>query len=371
MSESTLPESRRITPDRLFFGPTARIVKVSCHYRQASRAAPTNLPCFSWGKVRPLRIIIAALAVTLAGLSSHSASSQTSRNIKIVIPFPASGAADIMVRILAEEISRAQGVSMVIENRPGAASVIGTEAVAHAAPDGNTLLINANSFVISPSLRKLTYDPLTSFDPICHLAATPMFIVVGSTSPYRTLAELFDAARSKPGDLTLASLGPATAQHMAFELLKRLAKVELTFVPFPGNIPAINALLGGHVTSSLANYPDVIEHIRTGKLRALATTARTRVDLLPDVPTVAELGFKDYGAEVWIGLVAPAKTPPDKISQIASWFTAAIDVAGVKPRLAVQGVFAKTVCGAEFGAYLRTQRDEYARLIREANIKAE
>lgn len=340
------------------------------HCQNTSYPALLKIFWRPWWKFA-LEIIVIPVAVILLALSDHGASAQTSRSIKIVIPFPAGGAADILVRILAEEVLRTHGVSIIVETRPGAGSVIGTEAVAHAAPDGNTLLINANSFVINPSLRKLSYDPLTGFDPICQLAGTPMFIVVGTTSPYRTLSELFEAASAKPGDLTLASLGPATAQHMAFESLKRLAKAEMTFVPFPGNVPAINALLGGHVTSAIGNYPDVIEHLQAGKLRALATTARTRVDRLPDVPAVAELGYKDYGAEVWIGLVAPAKTPADRISQIASWFTAALEVPEVRPRLAVQGLFPKPVCGAEFGAYLRTQRDEYARTIREANIKAE
>jgi tripartite-type tricarboxylate transporter receptor subunit TctC len=276
-----------------------------------------------------------------------------------------------MVRILGDEISRAHGVSILVENRPGAASLIGTEAVARATPDGNTLLINANSFVISPSLRKLSYDPLTSFAPICHLAMTPMFVVVEASSPYRSLGELFEAARTKPGELTLASLGPATAQHMAWELLKRRARVEMSFVPYPGNVPAVNALLGGHVTSSLANYPDVIEQVKAGRLRALATTSKTRSAGLPEVATIAELGFPGYEADVWIGLVAPAGTPPGRIAEIASWFTAALQVRTVAPRLAVQGIFPKTFCGAEFVTYLRSQYDEYARVIREAGIKVE
>jgi tripartite-type tricarboxylate transporter receptor subunit TctC len=300
----------------------------------------------------------------------HSAVAQPP-TIRIVVPFPAGGATDILARMLTEEISRARGTSAIIENRPGAGSVIATEAVARATPDGSTLLMNANSFIINPALRKLSYDPLSDFEPICYLASTPMFIVVGARSPHRTLIELFEAARTKPRELTLASLGPATAQHIAFELLKRLANVDLTFVPYSGNVPAINALLGGHVTSSLANYPDVIAHIRAGTLRPLATTARARVDPLPDVPTVAELGFKDYEAEVWLGLVAPAKTPQHTISQIASWFTAAVEVPGIKLRLAAQGIFAKPLCGAEFGAFLHTQRDQYLRIIREANIKGE
>jgi tripartite-type tricarboxylate transporter receptor subunit TctC len=314
---------------------------------------------------------IGALAAILILLSSQSGRTQNLGNIKIIVPFPAGGAADILIRILAEEIYRARGVSMLIETRPGAGSVIGTEAAARAVPDGSTLLINANSFVISPSLRTLSYDPLTSFVPICHLASTPMIAVVQSSSPYRTLAEFFDAARSRPGELTLASLGPATAQHLAFELLKRQAKADINFVPYPGNVPAINTLLGGHVTSSLANYPDVIAHIRGGNLRGLATTSRTRVDGLPDVPTVAELGFEDFEAEVWNGIVAPANTPPYRISQFISWFTAASAMPDVRLKLAAQGITPTMICGAEFGAFLSRQRAEYARVIREANIKAE
>jgi tripartite-type tricarboxylate transporter receptor subunit TctC len=301
---------------------------------------------------------------------NHPASAEIT-TIKIVVPFPAGGATDILARILTDEISRSRGVTAIIENRPGAGSVIGTEVVARATPDGTTLLMNANSFVINPHLRKLSYDPLSDFEPICYLANTPMFIVVGAESPYRTLVEFFEAARAKPGQLTLASLGPATAQHVAIESLKRLAAVELTFVPYSGNVPAINSLLGGHVTSSLANYPDVAEHIRAGRLRALATTARMRVDPFPNVPTIAELGFKDYEAEVWLGLVAPARTPPHVTSQIASWFSGAVDAPGIKVRLASQGLFAKTICGAEFGTFLLAQHNQYLRVIREANIKGE
>jgi tripartite-type tricarboxylate transporter receptor subunit TctC len=233
------------------------------------------------------------------------------------------------------------------------------------------LLTNANSFVIHPSLRKLSYDPLRSFEPICLLAVTPMFIIVNRASPYRTLLELFDAARGAPGKLTLASLGPATAQHIAVESLKRLANVDLSFVPYSGTVPAINALLGGHVTSALANFPDVIAQANAGTVRVLATTAPTRVDYFPDVPTIMELGFKDYEAEVWIGLVAPAKTPQERISQIASWFTEALQAPEMKPSLLARGLIPRGICGAGFAAHLHAEFEQYARAIREANIKGE
>jgi tripartite-type tricarboxylate transporter receptor subunit TctC len=204
------------------------------------------------------------------------------------VPF-APGDVDSLARLLGDQISRAQGLTVVVENRPGAGSVIGTEAVSRATPDGNTVLMIANSFVINPSLRKLNYHPLRNFEPICNLVSQPMLIVVNNASPYRTLADLLNMARAKPGDATLASAGPATAQQIAFEVLKRVANVDITYVPFAGGAPAVTALLGGHVTSVLGNYADVAEQLNVGKLRALATASRTRIEPLPNLPTVIRL----------------------------------------------------------------------------------
>src|SRR5262249_20639480 len=156
-------------------------------------------------------------------------------------------------------------------------AVIGYESVSRAAPDGNTLLVNAPSFVINPQLRKVNYDPLTGFEPICYLVRLPLVIVVNSASPYRTLADLLTAARTKPGELSLASVGPATIQHIAIEMLKRSANVDIIFIPYSGNVPAVNALLGGHVTAVFSNYDNVIDQLNAGKLRALATGSRTRL----------------------------------------------------------------------------------------------
>jgi tripartite-type tricarboxylate transporter receptor subunit TctC len=315
-----------------------------------------------------LAAAVAVLSVTLFG---HGAWSQAARTIKIVVPVPPGGSADTLARVLAEQISRALGPTMLIESRPGAGSVIGTEAVSRAAPDGNTLLVTGNPFVINPLLRKLNYDPLTSFEPICHLVSSPNVVVVNNGSPYRTLADLLNAARAKPGDLTMASIGPGTATQIAFEMLKREANVDMTFVPYPGVSPAVNALLGEHVTSVFGNYSDVTAHLKAGELRGLAVATRTRIESLPDVPTVAESGYKDYEVEVWYGLFAPAKTPKETISQIAGWFTAALQVPEVKTKLVVQGLYPMGTCGAEFGAFLRKQYNEFGRVIRESKMKAE
>lgn len=313
---------------------------------------------------------LAAISTFLTAVSISESRSQAGPIIKIVVPFPPGGAIDTLARVLADEIGRT-GPAMVIEDRPGAGSVIGTEAVARAPADGKTLLMVGNSFVINPQLRKLNYDPLTSFEPICYLVRSPTLLVVNSASPYRTFADLVAAAGARPGALTLASSGPATSFHIAAEVLKREAHIDLSYVPYPGDPPAISALLGGHVTSVFANYATVSEHLNAGKLRALATGSRTRIEPLPELPTFAELGYKDYEVENWFAVVAPAKTPAKTISQLIGRYTAALQISEVKAKLSLQGLFPVAMCGADFAAHIRKQYQEYGRAIREAGIKAE
>src|SRR5262249_40330457 len=248
--------------------------------------------------LRRRSLVLAASAVAL-GLLTFSPTAWSQRTIKVVVPFPPGGSADILARLIGEQVGRTQGVTVVTENRPGAGASIAYEAVARAAPDANTLVINGNSLVINPHLRKVNYDPLTSFEPVCYLVSSPQVYVVKPDSPYRTLNDLISAARAKPGEVTLASVGPATTQHIGFEQLKHAAKANVTYVPYSGGAPAMNALLGGHVAAAFANYSEAVEHIKAGKLRVLASASKTRIEPLPDVPTVAESGYKDYEVEVW------------------------------------------------------------------------
>jgi tripartite-type tricarboxylate transporter receptor subunit TctC len=312
----------------------------------------------------------AALLFLPVVLTDHGAWSQTARTIKLIVPVPPGGGFDILARLMAEQVGRAQGLTIIVENRPGAGTAIATDTVSRAAPDGNTLLFVAPAFVINPHLRKQNYDPLT-FEPVCQLVTSPQLIVVNAASPYRTLADLLNAARAKPGELTMASVGPAGANHIAVVKLKRAANIDMTYVPYSGNTLAVGALLGGHVTSALADYAIAAEHLNSGKLRALATSSRTRIEPLPDLPTVAESGYTDYELDVSFGLVAPAKTPREMVSQFAGWFTTAMIVPEVRAKLVILGLYPIGTCGAEFGAYLRKQYDDYGRVIREANIKAE
>src|SRR5262249_35332696 len=321
-----------------------------------------------------LHLLARAITFSAAGLLllafGQGALSQTA-TIKIVNPYPPGGTADIIARLLGEQVGRTQGVTMMVENRPGGGTAIGTEAAARAAPDGGTLLITSVVLVINPHLRKLNYDPLTSFEPICNLVQSPHVIVVNSGSPYRTMADLTSAARARPGQLTFASTGPASPSHVAFEMLKRTAGLEMIYVPFPGNAPVINALLGGHVTVGVANYADVVGHLKAGTLRALVTSSSTRIEGLPDLPTAAEAGHKEFEYDIWFGMLAPARTPKSIVSQFSSWLVSAMQVPVTKAKLVDQGLYPVGTCGADFAAELSRQYANYGRVIREANIKAE
>jgi tripartite-type tricarboxylate transporter receptor subunit TctC len=314
---------------------------------------------------------VSVASAVLVALSCQGSLAQTTRSIRLVVPYAAGGVGEAMSRLLADQISRMGGPRFLIESRPGAGTVLATDAVSRAAPDGNTILLVGNSFVINPQVRKLAYHPLTSFEPICYLCRSPAVIAVNSASPYRTLTDLLDAARAKPGALTMGASGPLTSFHVGFERLKQAANIEMTFVPFGGTAPAVNALLGEHVTSIFGDYSIVAEHLKAGKLRALATALRTRAEPLPDVPTVAESGFDSYEADIWYGLVVPAKTEREKIVELTNWVTGAMRDPEVRSKFVAVGLYPAVLCGAEFGAHIRRQYEEYGRVIRAANIKAE
>src|SRR5262249_11859218 len=290
---------------------------------------------------------IAILSLAIAAATSNSAWSQTPKPLKIVVPNPPGGVSDLLAGLVADEIGRKQGQAFLIETRPGAAGDIGSEAVSRAAADGETLLINANPLVVNANLRKLNFDPLTDLVPICQLVRAPTALAVSAASSYRTLAELLDSARLQPGRLTLASIGPGSATHIGFEALKRAAKVDMTFVPYAGTAPAVNALLGEHVSSYLGNYADVREQAAAGRLRVLATGETTRTEFLPDVPTIAEAGFPSVHMELWFGIFAPGKTPDDTQARLAAMLSTAVRSADLKSKLVLQGLHPTGMCGAE------------------------
>jgi tripartite-type tricarboxylate transporter receptor subunit TctC len=313
--------------------------------------------------------ILSAAALFL--LSTHYAAAVSLRMVKIVVPNPPGSTTDILARVVADRVQQAEGITVVVENRPGAGNIVGSEYVAHAAPDGSTLLLNAPPFVIDPYLHKLSYDPFANFEPVCDLAHAPTIIVVNSSSKIHTLGDLLNAARAKPGTLTIGAVGPGTTGHMAIEALKHVAAVDLIFVPYPGNPQAVTALLGSNIDVALSGYPVVAGLVSSGKLRALAATTPERIEPLPDLPTVAEFGYAGYGLDFWMGVVAPAKTPPETISLLSHWFAAAVQSPETKAKLKEQGIYPAGGCGADFVEFIRKQSDEYGRIIHEANIKLE
>ena len=310
-----------------------------------------------------------ALVATLSLATAAPGAWAQSATIKIVVPYTPGSGPDILSRLMAERIGRAQGPTVVVENRPGAGTVIGTEAVERAEPDGHTVLLVANSFVVNPALKRASYDPTRNFDPVCYLAATPMVLVVLGSSPYRTLDDLITAARAKPGELAFASGGPGSSLHVAIEVLKRTANINVTYVPYGGTAPAINALMGNHVAAVWADYPTVVSQLASGTLRGLVTTSRTRVEALPDVPTFDETGIAKYEDGIFYGVMAPARTPDVQIKALADAFLAALKAPATQPKLAQQGLFPVGACGAPFGTFLRETVARYERVIKDANIQ--
>jgi tripartite-type tricarboxylate transporter receptor subunit TctC len=317
------------------------------------------------------RLLGLCIGAAVLALFCQDAWSQSGRTIKLIVPVPAGASTDFVARLMADQVSQTHGVTVVIENRAGAGGMIGTEAASRAAPDGNTLLITGNTYLLDAQTRKANYHPVTGFEPICYLAMSPAVLVVNSASPYRTLAELLDAARAKPGELSMASIGPGSTFQMAFAMFTAAAGVKMTFVPYAGSAPAINAVLGQHVTSGFAGYAVVSEQIKGDMLRPLAVATLRRVDPLPDVPTFDESGFKGLEVDNWFGVIAPAGTARETVNELAGWFAAALKVPEVKAKLALQGLYPVGLCGAEFAEFARKRYDEYGEAIRATGLKAQ
>jgi len=318
-------------------------------------------------KLNQVMAFVMALVVAVGA----SAALAQSRTIKLVVPLSAGGPNDLVARLTGEHIQRNQGVSVVIENRAGAGTVIGTEIVARAAPDGNTILMAAGSFTVNPHIKKLSYDPLTSFEPVCYLVRSPHVLVVPSNSPYKTLPELLAAASARPDEIMFAANGPATSQHIEFEMLRRAANVKMTFVPFTGDAPTLNATLGDQVSVAILDYVTVAEYIRLGKLRPLAVGTQQRIDKLPDTPSMAELGFSDFDWAGTFGILAPAKTPKDKVDELIRWFSASLKAPEVLAKLDNLGLYAMNQCGPEYAVFLCKALEQNGRVIKGSNIKAD
>jgi len=300
-----------------------------------------------------------------------SAQEYPSKPIKFVVPFPAGGPADTFSRILTDKMAALLGQTIVIENRSGAGGLTGTASVAKAEPDGYTVGIAASSaLAINVNLREtMPFHPLKDFRLITQIVSVPEILVVGEGVPAKTLAELVALAKAQPGKLVFASTGLGGMPHLATELLKLTAKIELVHVPYTGAAPAVNDLLGGHVQMMFADIPVLLGAVQSGKLRALAIGSRTRSPIVPDVPTTAELGMPDVEADNWYGLVVAAATPDAVFAKLHKAAVEALHSPEVKEKYLAQGAVAVGNSSEEFAAYVRSEIDRWGRVISTAGIK--
>src|SRR5262245_9600918 len=253
-----------------------------------------------------LRGFAMAALITAVSTSAFSA-----RTIRFIVPVPAGASTDFIARLMASHVGATEGVTAIVENRPGAAGMIGTEYVSRQAPDGNTVLVTPGSYLIDAQIRKVTYHPIESFEPLCALAASPALFVVPSSSPYRTLGDFLKDSAARPGQLSVAAQGPGTSFHIGLMTLLGASNAQFNFIPYQGSAPAATAVMGSHVTAAIVGYSVISGPLKAGNLRALAVAADHRMSPLPDVPTFAESGFPTIRMDNWFGAIAPAKMPPD------------------------------------------------------------
>jgi tripartite-type tricarboxylate transporter receptor subunit TctC len=309
-------------------------------------------------------------ASTVFCVAAAMAQSFPSKPVRIVVPFTPGGTADVLARLIGQKMSDAMGQQVLVENRPGGGTVIGTEYTARAPADGHTLLVMANSFTINPAVRdKLPYDPFKDFAPVTLLVKSPQVLIVSSALEVKSLAEFVTLVRSRPGKMSLATVGPATTQHIASEMLKSALKLEMIYVPYPGGAPAAGALAGGHVDAVLANYSEVAQHIASGKARAIAVTSLERMDTLKDVPTVSESGYPGFEAAAWFGLVVTGGSPPAAIARLNAEANKALKLPDVREKLIAVAMYPVGTTPEQFDAHIRSEMVKYAKIIKEAGIK--
>lgn len=313
----------------------------------------------------------AVLALALCGWPGAAAQGYPEKPLRMVVPFPPGGAADIVARQLGEKLSEALGQQVIVDNRSGAGGRIGAEAVARAAPDGYTLLFASSSALsIGPHIgAKPPYDPLRSFAPIVLVAHAPNVLVVHPSVPAKSVKELIAVARARPGALNFASNGTGTLSHLTGELFMQRAGVRMVHVPYKGAAPAVIDTLAGHVSLLFAAYPSVAAQARAGRLRALAVTSEKRAAIAPELPTVAESGLPGFEASQWWGLYAPAGTPSPALARLNAEANKALRAGDIPKRLAADGASVAGGSPEDLARYLREDYEKWGRVIRAAGIR--
>ena len=318
------------------------------------------------------RDVLGALLLGTALLASLTVQAEPypTRLIKIIVPYAAGGAVDIVARTIGQPLAEALKQPVIVDNRPGASANIGMEMAAKAAPDGYVLLMASNGIATNMALfPNLTFDGRRDFAPIAKIGYAPLVIVVPVSSPVKSLKDLIAMAKAEPGKLTYASAGNGSSGHLAGELLKSTAKIDVLHVPYKGGAPAITDLLGERISFMPINPVEVMAHIRGGRLRALAVASDKRFPLLPDVPTVTEAGLFGYEASVWWGLVAPAKTPPEIVQHLNAEINRALANPANANKLSELGVVVTPGTPDQFAAFIKSQTDLWSGVVKTAGIK--
>ncbi|MBM3358017.1 MAG: tripartite tricarboxylate transporter substrate binding protein [Betaproteobacteria bacterium] len=311
-------------------------------------------------------------AWTATGALPAAAQEYPAKPVRIVIGFPPGGATDLVSRLMAPKYTEIFKQQFIVDNRPGANGVIGSDLAAKATPDGHTLhLATIGSLVISPAIGKVPYDPLKDFAPISQAVALQNIFIVHPTLPTRSLKELIALARSRPGKLNFASSGIGSPGHLAGELFKNMAKVDVVHVPYKGGGPAMVDLIAGHIEIFVAVISTAVPQVKAGKARALAVTGNKRAEALADVPTVAETGLKGYEATNWYGMVTPANTPQAIIERLNKATVAVLAMPDVRKALLDNGIDAASSSPGEFAAHIRAETAKWTKVVREAGVKAE
>ncbi|MBM3341480.1 MAG: tripartite tricarboxylate transporter substrate binding protein [Betaproteobacteria bacterium] len=328
------------------------------------------MPCSPGAALRALCI---AFCATLAPGGTAAAQAYPSKPIRIVVPFPAGGLVDTVTRHIAARLPDGlgqKGITIVVDNRGGAAGTLGTAIVAAAPPDGYTLLMVLDSHAVNPHIYKnLRFNIFTDFAAVAGVANSPLVVVTHPSLPVKKLQELITLARTKPAALTYASPGAGSSGHLAAEQLKLLARIDMLHVPYKGGAPALADLLGGQVHLSVMAAAVPVPHIRTNKLRALAVTGAQRSGALPGIPTAAEAGFPQLDSGAWVGLLAPAGTPPAIVSRLSAAVAGLLKEPDNRTMLAEQALDVVASTPAEFGALIRAEHDKWGRLIEAAKLK--
>ena len=319
--------------------------------------------------------ILGALATALSLLlwpALAVAQDYPNRTIRLIVPFPAGGPNDIIARVVGQRITELTKQAVVIDNRSGQGGVIGTDVVAKAAPDGYTIgIVSAGALAISPTMENVPYDPSKDLQPVTLVAKVPEMLVVTSDVPASNMKELVALARAEPGKLNFASTGPGGLPHLAGELFKLAAKVDIVHVPYRGAAPAINDLLGHQVQMTFLDLPILLPQIKAGSLKPIAIGSPQRAAAAMDVPTTAEVGMPEVLAENWYGMVAPGATPPAIIAALNKIATEAIRDPAVKEKLATQGADLIGDTSEHFRTFIASETTKWAKLIKDANIQTE